>query len=174
VFARFAAVVVAAAGVTSLAVLAYAHDTSSSEAETEHTIQRQLPRPRDYSFVALPTTQPPGDAYVKATQYADNHESGQLVMLQYDAFTVYACAEQIGSPAEGTCRRDRTLLRAVRAKNALTVWSVSTKNLDDAQRAAPGLFHQVSTYVAQAEFTTTPRWVRPYAEEQVRTRMFGQ
>lgn len=170
---RLGAVVAAVA----LASVAFISEVSgaNSDAEIEQAIQQELPRPRTYSWVALPTTPPPGDAYLVTTASADHYEYGQQVMLQYNAFTVYACAVRVGSAAEGSCaRRDGTRLRTVRDGRTLTVWSVSTKFLDDPKGAAPDLFDQISRYLDQAEFTTTPPWVRPYAEEQLRTRMYGQ
>ncbi len=137
----------------------------------EAQIQTRLPDLRDYSFVALPVEQPPDNAYIETSHYADSLHSGQVVMFQYKPFTLYACSEVPGYTSDGTCRsQDKTLLRTIHLDGVVTRYSIGTKSLDDPRRVAPDLFETVSDYVEEAKFTTTPPWLRPYAETQLRRR----
>lgn len=158
---------VAALAFTGVAVaapqLVGSHDHNNIEAQ----IQAQMPDPRDYSFVALPTQAPPGSAYVTTSHNADSLRSGEAVLFEYPQFTLYACSVVTGHTDPKACDNpDLTLLRTVTRDGVVTRYSVGTKTNTDP--ATVPLSDTVRDYITSAEVLTRPDWLPDYAEAQIR------
>ena len=166
-----ASVAVAAAAFGGGALAApYLSGSASSDKSIQAQIQSQLPDERDYSFVALPASQPPLGASLATSHYANSLRSGQMVLFQYRPFTLYACASVPGYTNKRACAANdgRILLRVVRQHQIVTRYLAGTKSTADPATVAPGLFRTVRSYVSRARFTTTPGWVGPYADAHLR------
>lgn len=142
---------------------------ASADPSIEAEIQSQLPDERDYSFVALPTGQPPRGASLATSHYADPLRSGEQMLFQFRPFTLYACSSVPGYTDTAACAatQGKILLRTVRQHQIVTRYLIGTKSTANPADVAPGLFDTVRRYVSSARFTTTPGWVGPYAEAQL-------
>jgi len=148
----------------------YLSGGARADQSIETRIQSRLPDERDYSFVALPTSQPPQGASLATGHYANSLRSGQVVLFQYRPFTLYACAAVPGYTDKGACAATdgKILLRVVRQNQIVTRYLIGTKSTADPATVAPGLFRSVRTYVSRARFTTAPGWIDSYAEAQLK------
>ncbi len=110
-------------------------------------------RPADHSAVALPVALPPGAPVVAAVHYADPARSGQVVMLRYPAFTLYACAGGGAGEATDPCHEPgAVLLRTVRRDGVVTRFSLAAAG----PAPAGDLVRAVRAYVVRSELTTEP------------------
>ena len=157
--------IVAAAAVLAAGGVTYAvHASGGDDTSIATGIQRDMPKPSNYSFVALPDTPPPGNALVATSHYANDREYGQEVLFEYGDYTLYACSQINGVSAPRSCdSRDRDTLASVTRNGVKTTFSLGTKDgsapLEDTSA--------VRTWVRTAQFQTAPKWVADYAHAQL-------
>lgn len=135
------------------------------EDDLEARVARDMPKEADYSFVALPTTPAPGHAFVETSHYADPVKDGQVILLQYPGFTLFACSAIAGVTRSQSCApRGRELLRTVEEGDVVTVFSIGGKfgPAEDSES------EEVRAWIERADgFVTRPEWVRDFASQQL-------
>jgi hypothetical protein len=106
--------------------------------------------------VALPAAPPPGAPVVAAVHYVDPARSGQVVMLRYPAFTLYACAGGGAGEATDPCGSPgAVLVRTVRRHGVVTRFSLAAAG----PAPAGDLVRAVRAYVVRSDLTTEPSWL---------------
>ena len=143
----------------------------SGDDEIQRYIAHDMPSKRDYSFVALPTSPPPGDAYVVAVSFREPVRSGQEISFQYREFTLYACSKILEASPVGACRStDKSLIRKVRKGDMVTVYAISSKFGPASGKAARLARRWVES---EDTFVVSPDWVDDYAAQQLE-RKYGK
>jgi hypothetical protein len=161
-------VVAVVVGTVVCAVVAVVATAVVTSARTDHgdavseLVARDMPRASDYSMVALPSSPAPDGAYVETSHYADPLADGQMVLLEYPGFTLYACSLLEGTSRPDSCATgDRTVLRTVRQREVVTTYSVGGKDVP----ARGALVDRVSRWVlSSSDFAKAPGWLSDYSE----------
>lgn len=125
------------------------------------------PTVADYGQILLPETAPPDKPIVQVSIPADPRNDGQHILIQYQGFTVYACALSSTAMHRDACDPQdpstTTILRTETAGDVKTTISAGTKFDDDTITPE---HREVVRFFKSAPLTKRPKWLTSYLNEQ--------